>query len=198
MSVCGIVLAAGAGVRFGGPKALARDENGIPWTERAVATLREAGCAPVLVCLGAERAAASPLVPQVATIVEVPDWHLGLSASVKAGLRVAAQTDASAALIVPVDVPELPASVCRRVLDAATPDSEAALCRAVYSGRPGHPALIGRVHWVPVAAELVGDRGAGAYLTSHGATAIECGDLWHGRDVDVRVALTEGSSPLGG
>ncbi|MGB4778801.1 nucleotidyltransferase family protein, partial [Microbacterium sp.] len=110
LGVCGIVLAAGAGTRYGGPKALARDDDGIPWVVRAVTTLREAGCAPVIVCLGAARAQAASLVPAEATIVEVPEWAEGLSASVRAGLRAAAACDATAALVIPVDVPGLPAS----------------------------------------------------------------------------------------
>lgn len=181
MTVCGVVLAAGAGRRFGGPKALARTSDGTAWIARAVDTLIAAGCAPVLVALGAERDAVAALVPTAATIVEVPAWADGLSASVSAALSAAAETDADAALVVPVDTPDLPASACRRVMAAATP---ADLRQAGYAGRPGHPVLIGRAHWKPIVAETRGDRGAQPYLRAHGAPLIECGDLWHGRDID--------------
>jgi len=181
VTVCGIVLAAGAGTRYGGPKALARNAEGTPWVARAVDTLVEAGCAPVFVVLGARRDEATSLVPRVATIVAAPEWADGLSASVRAGLAAASATAARAALVIPVDVPELPASACARVMAAPTAD---ALRQAVYDGEVGHPALIGRDHWQPVAAQVSGDRGAGAYLRAHGATPVECGDLWHGRDVD--------------
>ncbi|PZU46977.1 MAG: hypothetical protein DI566_06570 [Microbacterium sp.] len=186
MTVCGIVLAAGAGTRFGGPKALARAADGTPWIDRAAQTLAAAGCTPVLIVLGAARDEAAPLVPPGAVIVDAVDWAGGLSASVRAALAAAAETDADAALMIPVDVPDLPASACLRVLEAAdaAPVATAALAQATYDGAPGHPALIGRAHWPAVSAAVTGDRGAGPYLRAHGALEIECGDLWHGRDVD--------------
>jgi CTP:molybdopterin cytidylyltransferase MocA len=52
-SVAGLVLAAGAGSRYGMPKALARDAEGLPWLVREIRTLAEAGCTPVIVVLGA-------------------------------------------------------------------------------------------------------------------------------------------------
>ena len=85
--VAGLVLAAGAGTRFGGPKGLARTPDGEPWVARAVRTLRAAGCDPVLVTVGAQAEAVSALVPADAQIVRVPDWDEGLAASLRAGLR---------------------------------------------------------------------------------------------------------------
>ncbi|MWC00434.1 nucleotidyltransferase family protein, partial [Agromyces sp. MMS17-SY077] len=59
-----------------------------------------------------------------------------------------------------------------------------ALARATYRGLPGHPVLLGRDHWAPLAAALHGDRGAGPYLVAQGALAVECGDLATGADRD--------------
>ncbi len=185
MTTCGIVLAAGAGTRFGGPKGLARAGDGTPWVATAVRTLRDAGCDPVIVVVGAAADAVAALVPAGAVVAPAEDWSDGLSASVRAGLSAAAETPAEAALIVPVDVPDLTASACRRVMAGA---GRASLRRARYEGAPGHPVLIGRDHWYRVAAELTGDRGAGAYLRDHVADAVECADLWHGQDVDHRAA----------
>lgn len=185
MTVCGVVLAAGAGTRFGGPKGLARDDDGVPWVAAAVRTLRDAGCDPVIVVVGAAADAVCALVPAGAVVAPAEDWSDGLSASVRAGLSAAAETLAAAALIVPVDVPDLTASACLRVTEGA---ERASLRRACYEGAPGHPVLIGRDHWRRVAVELTGDRGAGAYLCDHAADAVECADLWHGRDVDHRGA----------
>ncbi len=183
VSICGIVLAAGAGTRFGGPKALARDGAGLPWVVGAAQTLAEAGCSPVLVTLGARAAEAALLVPASATVVVARDWADGLSASVRAALAAAGRTAAAAALVIPVDVPKLPASACRRVIEPAA-DLDTSLRQATYAGAPGHPVLIGRGHWRALAVGLHGDRGASAYLREHGAARVECGDLWHGRDVD--------------
>ncbi len=181
--VAGLVLAAGGGVRFGGPKGLARDTAGEPWVVRAVDTLRAAGCAPVLVTVGASGEDVAALVPRSAVAVPVPDWETGLAASVRAGIHAASRTPAAALLIVPVDIPDLPVAAVRRILALA---DSAVLAQATYDGRPGHPVLLGRDRWAALADGLSGDRGAGPYLRAHGAERIECGDLWHGADVDTR------------
>ena len=183
-ALCGLVLAAGAGSRFGGPKVLAREADGTPWVELAVRMLRAAGCAPVLVALGAAADEARGLVPADADIVIVEDWSEGLSASLRAGLAAASVLSAEAVLITPVDTPGATPDAAARVISRADEPLSAALARAVYAGRPGHPVLIGRDHWDVLAAALSGDGGAGAYLSQHGAVMVECGDLWSGEDVD--------------
>lgn len=179
--IAGIVLAAGAGTRYGRPKALVRDESGIAWVARAVAALRAGGCDDVVVVLGAEADRAAALVPATARIAVAPDWAGGLSRSLVAGMNAA--TGADAAMIVPVDTPDLPAAAVARVL-AAAPAPRRALVRAFYRGAPGHPALVGADHWAALRAELAGDVGAGPFLARRGATAVECGDLWPGADQD--------------
>lgn len=180
--VCGIVLAAGAGSRFGGPKALAHAADGTPWIALAVAALRAGGCDDVVVVLGAGADAAAPLVPAGARSIVVADWARGLARSLAAGLDAAAGADR--VVVVPVDIPALAPAALARVLAAAP--GRRALARAVYDGVPGHPVMIGAAHVRAVAAEIAGDAGAGAYLARHGATDVECGDLWSGRDVDER------------
>lgn len=182
--VAGLVLAAGAGARFGGPKGLARTEAGEPWVARAVRTLRDGGCTLALVAVGAAADEVAALVPTGATVVRVPNWSDGLSATVRAGLAAARETDAAAMVIVPVDAPDLPAAAVRRVIAAADERPQTALVQAVYRGVPGHPAVLGRAHWDSAAAAVRADRGAGPYLASHGARVIECSDLWSGADVD--------------
>lgn len=180
----GVLLAAGAGTRMGRPKALLRDASGVSWVALACRMLRAAGCGEVAVVLGAEADAARALVPDDALVVEAHDWHLGISASLRAGLGFAESTDAAAVLVSLVDLPDLPASVGLRVVDRAGPDPATALVRAVFDGRPGHPVLIGRAHWAALAASLSGDVGANAYLAQHGVVAVECGDLSAGHDQD--------------
>lgn len=179
--VAGLVLAAGAGTRAGGPKALRRDADGMPWLHRAVAALREGGCDSVLVVLGAEAPAAHVLVPDAASIVVAEDWAEGLSASLRAGLA-AAPRDAIAAVVTLVDLPALPASAVERLL--AAPLGPATLRRATYAGLPGHPVVIGRDHWVAAAASADGDRGAGRYLKDQGVELVELSGLWDGADDD--------------
>lgn len=186
MTACGIVLAAGAGTRYGRPKVLATDANGTPWVQSVVAALRAGGCDEVLVVIGAEADRARPIVAGIdgTQVVVAADWADGLSASVRAGLAAAAATDADTAVISPVDVPAMPASVVTRLRLAAA--GSTALARATYDGRPGHPVVIGRAHWAPVAASVHGDSGATRYLAGHAALTVECSDLWDGADTDTR------------
>jgi CTP:molybdopterin cytidylyltransferase MocA len=179
-SLTGIVLAAGAGTRMGTPKALLRTPQGRPWLDIAVELLRESGCDAVLVVLGA----AMVEVPVGSTAVIAADWAEGMSASLRAGLRaVSTLPDSSdAALVSLVDLPELPASVARRIVEV--PVTAASLRQAVFEGRPGHPVLIGREHWDAAIDSLGGDRGARRYLVDHGVVEVECGDLFDGHDVD--------------
>jgi len=194
--VAGVLLAAGAGTRFGGPKALARDASGTPWLVSRVAALRGGGCDPVLVVLGAEAGAARALLPDGAEPVVADDWAQGMSASLRAGLRAAAALERPpvAALVALLDVPGLtPAAVARLVQRAAGPR---ALARAAYAGRAGHPVLLGRSHWSAAAAAATGDRGAGPYLKRAGAELVECSDVADGDDVDSPDAGTPGAPTL--
>ena len=118
-ALCGLVLAAGAGTRFGGPKALARSADGTPWIDHAVQVLTDAGCGHVVVALGASAAEAHTLVPPHAEVVVVEDWAEGLSATLRRGLRAAAAGRTDAVLVVPVDTPGMPVSAVRRVVEAA-------------------------------------------------------------------------------
>ncbi|HEY6683600.1 MAG TPA: NTP transferase domain-containing protein, partial [Propionibacteriaceae bacterium] len=50
--IIGVLLAAGAGRRAGGPKALRVDPDGTSWLLRSITVLREGGCDAVVVVLG--------------------------------------------------------------------------------------------------------------------------------------------------
>jgi CTP:molybdopterin cytidylyltransferase MocA len=159
----GVLLAAGAGTRMGRPKALVPDEHG-SWLLRACVTLRNGGCDDVVVVIGADAAKARTLLGDLPIfVVEAADWADGMSASLRAGLGAAGEADA--ALLHLVDLPDVGPEVVQRMIRDASPD---ALAGAVYSGRPGHPALIGRDHWDGVMQDAVGDRGARDYLVAHG------------------------------
>jgi len=181
----GLLLAAGAGSRMGMPKALVRADDGAPWLVRGIRTLRDGGCDLVTVVLGASAEEALPLLEgSGATGVVVADWADGMSASLRAGLAALTVTESDVVVVTLVDLPDVGPDVVRRLLDDA-PDP-GTLRRASYDGRVGHPVVIGRDHWVGVAAETSGDRGARGYLATHEVEVVECGDLATGRDVDRR------------
>lgn len=186
-AVVGLLLAAGAGRRMGGPKALLRHaSSGQTWVERASGVLRDGGCGEVCVVVGAESQKVRAALTNVQVgVVEAQDWAEGMGASLRAGLTVLGQGSAAdAVLVLLVDTPDVSAAVVRRVLGSATGDRTMELARAAYRGVPGHPVLVGRAHWSSVADLAVGDRGARDYLATHAARLVECGDLASGGDVD--------------
>lgn len=168
----GVVLAAGAGTRYGMPKVLASEGD---WLNSAVAALADGGCDDVVVVLGA----AVVDVPAPARAAVAPEWATGMSASLRAGLDAA--EGAGWVVLHLVDTPDVGAAVVRRVLAAAG----SGLARAVYRGRPGHPVVIAAEHWPALRATLTGDQGARAFLSSRAdVVAVECGDLASGVDID--------------
>ena len=181
-SVVGVLLAAGAGERYGGPKALARDDDGTSWLLRSVQALR--ACSEIVVVLGAEAERAAALLPLSVSRIRADDWAEGMGASLRAGLAALAPTHHETALVSLVDLPDVDAAVVARLL--ATTTGPADLARAAYDGVPGHPVLIGRDHWAGVIDVATGDRGARDYLAAHEVALVECGDLATGADVDRR------------
>ncbi len=179
----GLLLAAGAGARMGKPKALVRDPDGTSWLTRTVTVLQEGGCEEVTVVLGAGAEEAGPLLEGMsAGVVTAEDWSEGMGASLRTGLRALAGSEAVAAVVMLVDLPDVTAEVVRHVADRVTRPGQ--LARATYAGRPGHPVVIGRDHWLAAADFVAGDQGARDYLATHGVVDIECGDLATGRDRD--------------
>jgi CTP:molybdopterin cytidylyltransferase MocA len=178
----GLVLAAGAGRRYGMPKALVRHGDRL-LVQHAAETLRAAGCEQRIVVLGAaadEVLAAAPDLPE--TVVN-PDWATGMASSLKAGLAALSGTPATAAVILLVDMPGVTAEAVRRILGHATPD---ALVMGGYGDRRGHPVLLGRDHWGGVARTATGDRGARDYLRRHDVRVVPVGDVADDHDIDTR------------
>ncbi len=171
--VAGLVLAAGAGRRFGGPKQLAQ-LDGRPLLEHALAAMAATpGLVRVAVTLGAHADAILAAVDLCgATPVRVPDWEEGQAASLRAG--VAALAPVADAIVVTLgDQPRIaPATIARIVAEASRP---APAARATFAGTPGHPVLLKR-ELFPAIAALRGDSGARDVLEAAGATRIECGE----------------------
>ncbi len=213
--VRGLLLAAGAGRRMGAPKALVRTGPDQPTlVELAVCELLDGGCDGVTVVIGAAALEVRALISTIGRdveVVECTDWAVGMGASLRAGLTSLAATTregnatVEAVLVTLVDLPDVGSDVVHRVLtafagQATSPDADAAapadvhwrgqLGRASYDGVPGHPALIGRDHWLPVATSAVGDRGARDYYREHPHRLVECRDLATGTDVDTPGELT--------
>ncbi|WP_319431156.1 nucleotidyltransferase family protein [Mycobacterium sp. RTGN5] len=173
--IAGVLLAAGAGVRYGMPKVLAA--QGL-WLRSAVIALSEGGCDDVVVVLGA----AVVDVPAPARAVIADDWQRGMGASLRTGL--ASVPEADYAVVLTVDTPDIGADVVTRLLDAGR-ISPSGIARAIYAGRPGHPVVVARRHWPELLETLHGDEGARRFLASRqDVVAVDCADLATGLDID--------------
>ncbi|MFI6266964.1 NTP transferase domain-containing protein [Micromonospora sp. NPDC051006] len=179
-SVAGLLLAAGAGRRFGRPKALV-EYRGEPLVRRAVRLLRAGGCAPVHVVVGAG-ADELPALPDV-ELVHNPDWQRGMGLSLRGGLASMPEWVA-AAVVVLVDQPLLSPAAVRRVRAAHA--AGATVATATYAGRPGHPVLLGRASWPLLDRYATGDRGARDLLRARPdlVVRVPCDDAGHPLDLD--------------
>ncbi|MFJ3952040.1 NTP transferase domain-containing protein [Streptomyces libani] len=183
--MAGLLLAAGGGRRLGGrPKALL-DHRGRPLVEHAARALRDGGCRPVHIVLGAAAAAVRERAELAAYgLSENPDWAQGMGSSLRVGLAALAESGADAVVVSLVDQPGIGAAAVARVVAAY--EGRASLASAAYGGRRGHPVLFGADHWADIAAGAEGDRGARGYLQRHAdaLTLVECADIAEPYDID--------------
>lgn len=176
--ICGLILAAGAGTRFGERSKLLADLDGRPLLEHAVA----AQCAVeelerVVVVLGA---CASQVLEQVnfmrAETVVCSRWSEGQAYSLRCGVEhLSAAGQVSRVIVTLGDQPRVSPALIARFVD------EPPGTRAVYGGVPGHPVVLGPVQLRAIAG-LRGDQGARELLER--GNRIECGDSSAVRDVD--------------
>ena len=198
-STVGIVLAAGAGRRMGGPKAVLPFQ-GVPLVERAVRTALAGGCGQVLAVLGAGAAEAKPAAQAAgARVVVNRRWAEGMGTSLHVGLSMAASIapEATAALVLLVDQPYItPAAVAAVRSAQQDPADDKVLAAAAYDGRRGHPVLLGRGHWDALLPGLTGDTGDRAFLHQHRNEVIlvPCDTLADPYDLDVPEDLPRDAS----
>ena len=152
-----LVLAAGAGKRFGGQKLLA-ELHGTPILQFPLDLAHAAGLRPVVVVLGRDVPAFERALTWRDEIRVVnPRPVEGISTSVRLGLAAIARTEATRAVVLLGDQPRLSAAQLDAIL--ATPVHESRpIVVPRYSGVPGNPVLLERAAW-PLAAQLRGDSG---------------------------------------
>jgi CTP:molybdopterin cytidylyltransferase MocA len=181
--VAAIVLAAGAGSRFGGGKLLA-PYRGRPLIEGALVNLADAPVDETVVVVGADAKRLREVCePYEVRVVENPGWAEGMSTSVGAGLR-ALGPEAQAAVVLLADQPLVGAGAVGRLVEAFERGAKVAV--ATYGGRPRNPVLFSREVWPLLEAELSGDEGARPFLRRHLKllTQVPCDGVGDPADVD--------------
>jgi CTP:molybdopterin cytidylyltransferase MocA len=181
--VSAIVLAAGAGSRFGGGKLVA-PFGGRTLIEATLDGLRGAPVDETIVVVGTEgERLREESIAHGARLVENRDWAEGMSTSVRTGLD-ACSPGSRAAVVVLADQPLVGAGAVGRLVEAF--EAGAPVVVATYGGEPRNPALFAREIWPLLAREMSGDRGARAVLARHPelVTEVPCDDVADPADVD--------------
>lgn len=186
-----VVLAAGAGRRFGGGKLL-HPLKGRPLLHHALDAAFAAPVRTVTVVVGCEAEAVGRAAEAFAAersgpplkLVQAADWPEGLAASLRAGIASLPPGTAGAYVFL-ADMPRIPKAVLQPLADALAAGAAAAV--PTYETQLGHPVLIGRALFAEI-GRLRGDRGARALLEALGPAlaACETDDPGVLRDIDTR------------
>jgi len=186
--VSAIVLAAGAGSRFGGGKLLA-ELGGRPLISHVLDALSGALVDEVVVVVGVEaRGLREVCEPYGARVVENRAWAEGQSTSVRVGLS-AVRPGARAAVVLLGDQPLVGAGAVERLVAAF--EEGASVAVATYGGERRNPVLFSRQVWPALSGELEGDEGARGFLRRRPelVTEVPCDGAGNPADVDTREDL---------
>ena len=181
-----IILAAGRSSRFGGPKALAAAGNGT-FISQILKALSDADVPDRVVVV---REGDNELLEEVGRAVPGaraavnPDADRGQLSSLLVGLQAVDRPGVAGVLVLLVDMPLVSASTIRRLVDAAS-SSSAAVIRASYGGRHGHPVVFKRAAFDALRRA---DPALGAKTVVHALTTedVEVDDRGVLEDVDTR------------
>jgi molybdenum cofactor cytidylyltransferase len=166
-----IILAGGAGSRFGGGKLLAPYKGGA-LIDGAVRTALSAPVTKVLLVTGydgdrvgeaAESLAAREYPGQALEVVHADRYAMGMAETLKTGVA-ALSGKIDGAIIFLGDMPQIPLPLPAKLLEGVGCRSAAA---PVFKGRRGHPVLFA-ARLFPRLLELTGDHGARELLDSLG------------------------------
>jgi CTP:molybdopterin cytidylyltransferase MocA len=175
-----IVLAAGAGTRFGEPKAGALLPDGRRFLDVVLEHCATSGADPIIAVVPVGTA-----VPRFARGVVNAKPRAEQVTSLRLGLAQLANTNAEGALVWPVDHPFVRAESALAVVDAARRSGAPIVVPVTKEGR-GHPVWFARETWRELMT--VADGGARAVVRGYGDRVLEVavGDPGIRRDIDTR------------
>jgi CTP:molybdopterin cytidylyltransferase MocA len=138
--VAAMVLAAGASLRMGQPKALLQ-WRGASFLKHVCGLALQCGCDPIFVVGGA--VALEP--PSGAQLVENPNWERGQLGSLQVGIEAITRADpgVEGIVVLTIDRPRIRGQTLRRLLASftATPES---IWQPTFAGESGHPIIYPR------------------------------------------------------
>ena len=179
--VAGVILAAGAAVRYGAPKPLL-EWKGETFVRRIAQTALQAGLNPVIVVTGYAgdrvQAAVADLRVQIA---RNPDWQSGQASSVRTGIQ-ALPDQTGAAIFFVSDQPQ----VTHRILAAEMErhrTTQAAIVAPMIDGKRANPVLFDRSAFEALSL-ITGDAGGRQVFSRFAVSWLEWNDTDLLLDVD--------------
>jgi molybdenum cofactor cytidylyltransferase len=179
-----VIIGAGAGTRFGGPKAEALLGDGRRFLDAIVETAQRAGLDPIVAVL--PPGVAAPVGVRVVVNAKPNSEQI---ASARSGLAQLTSAPVSSALLWPVDHPFATLESALAVIDAAR-RTGAHIVIPTFESRRGHPTWFHRETWRELMT--VPDGGARAVIHADPSRVAEIAVPDRGvlRDIDVRGDLT--------
>jgi molybdenum cofactor cytidylyltransferase len=183
-----IVLAAGAGARFGGGK-LRAQLDGKPVLQHVLDTVARAGFGETVVVLGGDRIALGAAIRwRDERQVVNPAPERGLASSVRVAFEALGATTLDAAMVLLGDQPRVDAAVIRSLLAAPLTDIRPIAVPRYEEGDGPNPMLILRAAWWLV-DRIDGDRGLGPVLAGHPELVLEVPVAGSNPDIDTPADL---------
>ena len=160
-----VVLAAGAGSRFGQPKVHAELRPGTRFIDEVVQLSANAGASPIVAVVPP-----GVTVPNAATAVINPKAASEQISSLRLGLSRLSNHPAAGTLVWPVDHPYVRLESVLAILDAAQ-RTGAPIVVPTVNGRRGHPGWFARETWRELLT--VEEGGARAVIRAYGSRVVE-------------------------
>ena len=156
--VAAVILAAGESRRSGDANKLLFEAGGAPLVRRAAGAALASRAAEVITVTGYE---ADLIIAALAgldlRVVHNPDYHDGLSTSLKAGIS-AVPEGRTGALVLLADMPRISANIIDLLIGRFENGGETDICAPVFERRRGHPVLWPR-RFFPQLLGVSGDTG---------------------------------------
>ena len=183
--VAAVIIGAGAGTRFGGPKAEATLRDGRRFLDAIVETARNAGLDPIVAVL--PPGVGAPVNVRVVTNAKPGSEQI---VSARLGLSQLTNAPVTSALLWPVDHPFVSLVSVLAILDAARRPG-AQIVVPVHGSRRGHPTWFHRGTWRELMT--VPDGGARAVIRADPSrvSEVEVDDVGVLRDIDTRDDLDD-------
>lgn len=186
MSTAAVILAAGAGTRFGGEpgEKLLALTKGRPLIAWAIEPAVEADLDELVVVTGAfDTQEFGDLLPADATVLRNEEWQAGQATSLGVALDWCHRQGHASAVIGLGDMPGLTALAWRRVAD----HPRGPVVIATYGTKRGHPVRLDSEVWTLLPTE--GDQGARALIARRPELAVEVACDGVATDIDTREDL---------